>query len=434
MNPATNKANRDLLRKQYLNNLLLEAKNNEINYQANKILQITGEEPVRPPDTSSIEDKFKNVLNLQTLVRSQLMELTDGTNANQIVDGLSDDMLQFVTQRMPSLVEELKPKYALGIPAQVFLQYVIKLKLKAEATLDNEYGSSGQTPFSSAVTTPELDFNDIYEQPTMGFITPPSTPTILSKEFKTANEKAPEPRAVDWENEKLKDIKERLLALGHNTVTGNNGSQIPVNVLTKNGKSPHKQLKNTNAFQLLAGTSGSGIRGRGLKTKASRIKVDTNGAGIIKQHRYIPFGRYVINRHQLNNKDIFMIKTMKGGTISDLPTVKVSNSLSNVLQKMIGGKVPTFDDLNDLSADDKNHLHHITKKCDINVSVPTPNKDKLQQEMNKFDILKGEILAGNDNKEMVKEFKVMLLRFMNENRIPRRQGQEILTDLVAMGY
>ena len=171
-----------------------------------------------------------------------------------------------------------------------------------------------------------------------------------------------------------------------------------------------------------------------MKTKASRIKVDTNGAGIIKQHRYIPFGRYVINRHQLNNKDIFMIKTMKGGTISDLPTVKVSNSLSNVLQKMIGGKVPTFDDLNDLSADDKNHLHHITKKCDINVSVPTPNKDKLQQEMNKFDILKGEILAGNDNKEMVKEFKVMLLRFMNENRIPRRQGQEILTDLVAMGY
>ena len=50
---------------QVLNNLLLEAKNNEINYQANKILQITGEEPVRPPDTSSIEDKFKNVLEKQ---------------------------------------------------------------------------------------------------------------------------------------------------------------------------------------------------------------------------------------------------------------------------------------------------------------------------------------------------------------------------------
>jgi hypothetical protein len=101
---------------------------------------------------------------------------------------------------------------------------------------------------------------------------------------------------------------------------------------------------------------------------------------------------------------------------------------------MLGGQLPSFDDLNDLCADDKNKLHHITKKCEINVSVPTPNKDKLQKEMNRFEILKGEILAGNDNKEMVKEFKVMLLIFMNENRIPRRQGQEILTDLVAMGY
>ena len=54
--------------------------------------------------------------------------------------------------------------------------------------------------------------------------------------------------------------------------------------------------------------------------------------------------------------------------------------------------------------------------------------------MNKFEILKGEILAGNDNKEMVKNFKIMLLRFMNSGKIPRRQGQEILTDLVSMGY
>ena len=54
--------------------------------------------------------------------------------------------------------------------------------------------------------------------------------------------------------------------------------------------------------------------------------------------------------------------------------------------------------------------------------------------MNRFEILKGEILAGNDNKEMVREFKVMLLRFMNNGRIPRRQGQEILTDLASIGY
>ena len=59
MNPATNEITKKVLRKQYMNNLNLEATNDNKNYVANKILQITGEEPVRPPDTSSIEDKFR---------------------------------------------------------------------------------------------------------------------------------------------------------------------------------------------------------------------------------------------------------------------------------------------------------------------------------------------------------------------------------------
>jgi hypothetical protein len=442
MNPATNQATKNLLRKQYMNNLNLETKNNEKNYQANKIYQITGEEPIRPPDTSSIEDKYKNVLNLQTLVRSQLMELTDGNNANEIVDNLSVDMLQFVAQRMPSIVEEIKPKYALGIPAQVFLQYIKKLKRKAEATLDIEYGSSGQTPFSSAVTSPELDFGDVYLQASA--ITPSTPINPMKLEYKTANEKAKQdnsPFALlenvktldDFKSLTFQNQKAWLTAKARGEKFTLNGNKINKSDLRA------KELENTNVYEIvskiLGSSKGNGIRykikGKGLNKP--RIKVDTN-AGIMKQHRYIPFGRYVINRHQLNNKDILMIKTMKGGAINDLPTIKVSNSLSNVFQKMIGGKLPSFDDLNDLTADDKTHLHHITKKCDINVSVPTPNKDKLQQEMNKFDILKGEILAGNDNKDMVKEFKLMLLRFMNNGRIPRRQGQEILTDLVAMGY
>ena len=44
-----------------------------------------------------------------------------------------------------------------------------------------------------------------------------------------------------------------------------------------------------------------------------------------------------------------------------------------------------------------------------------------------------EIGAGNDNKGMIREFKVMLMKFVNEGRVPRRQAHEILTDLAAQG-
>lgn len=436
MNPATDQIGKKVLRKQYINNLNLEAKNNHKNYLANKIFEITGEEPIQPPDTSSIEDKYKNVLNLQTLVRSQLMELTDGGNANQIVDNLSVDMLQFVAQRMPSLIEDLKPKYALGIPSQVFLKYVDKLKKKAEATLDIEYGSSGQTPFSSAITSPVFEFGDIYQQPALDE-TPSTVSRNLISEFDDDDNSDYQDAVEDKgalllvKYKTLGAIKKELKDKGYKAIKDKDGNSVKVDSLSLNGKTPNKQLRNTNAYELLKGIA---IRGRGLnKAKAPRIRVDTS-TGIMKQKRYIPFGRYVINRHQLNNKDIVMIRTMKGGAIIDLPSSKVSSHLSSLLQKLLAGKSPSFDDINDLPMQDKHSLHHIIKRCDIDVSVPTPNKDKEKQDMNRFDILKGEILAGNDNKEMVKEFKVMLLRFMNNGRIPRRQGQEILTDLISMGY
>ena len=53
--------------------------------------------------------------------------------------------------------------------------------------------------------------------------------------------------------------------------------------------------------------------------------------------------------------------------------------------------------------------------------------------MDHFNILKGEISAGNNNKELVKEFKLMLLKFVHEGRVPKRIAHEILIELAAQG-
>jgi hypothetical protein len=66
--------------------------------------------------------------------------------------------------------------------------------------------------------------------------------------------------------------------------------------------------------------------------------------------------------------------------------------------------------------------------------LPAPDKTKEEQEMNRFQILKGQIQAGNDNKELIKEFKVLLLKFINGGKIPKAQGMDIITELMAMGY
>jgi hypothetical protein len=184
---------------------------------------------------------------------------------------------------------------------------------------------------------------------------------------------------------------------------------------------------------------GSGLSGRGLgKAVAKPRERNHEKAGRIegtlkKPVSYIPFGRYLINKHKIND-NILMLHRVGGGAIKDFPTQRVSGNMAVILKNISAGLTPHVDHITGLGLKDQEHLHRILNLSRIEgVPVPTPKTDD-KKELDRFDILKGEISAGNDNKTLVKEFKVLLLRFIQRGRIPRREGQEILTDLTAMGF
>jgi hypothetical protein len=177
------------------------------------------------------------------------------------------------------------------------------------------------------------------------------------------------------------------------------------------------------------------IFGKGLATKKDFTDKIDFSEGIPKDKSYIPFGRYVLNKHRLNDNRL-MIKTIKGGAISALPTLAISPDLSKIIKKMIGGGLPSYNEMNALNEDEQDILYKVFKLSNVDKSemLPAPNKTKEEQEMNKFMILKGEIQAGNDNKEMIKDFKVMLMRFIHGGKIPKSQGMDIICELMVMGY
>ena len=115
-----------------------------------------------------------------------------------------------------------------------------------------------------------------------------------------------------------------------------------------------------------------------------------------------------------------------------MPTEKVSRELGDVLRALMRDETPKMDKLSDV---DIHKLNDVVRHCRCaHITVPNPtSKTDEQKELDRFNILRGEIQAGNDNKELVKEFKLMLVRFMNSGRIPRRQAQEILIDIASMG-
>ena len=128
------------------------------------------------------------------------------------------------------------------------------------------------------------------------------------------------------------------------------------------------------------------------------------------------------------------IRTGKGMNITGLPSTKINPRIVSIIRKIIGGALPSFDEMSKLTEPEKEYLHKISKKSNIleKVNIPTPSKDKEEKDFNEFEILRGEIMAGNDNKDMVRKFKGFLLKFSKTGQLPKQQVNEILQDMLDM--
>ena len=157
--------------------------------------------------------------------------------------------------------------------------------------------------------------------------------------------------------------------------------------------------------------------------------------GIMETPRFLKFGKYLVNNHRLHNEDIFALKRPSGGNIVEIPSIKVSKSLGGVIKKMLGGAIPTYSDISKLSEPEKAYLHKISQKSNIldKFDIPAPAKDNMEKDIHQFEVMRGEIMAGNDSKELLKKFKLHILKLSKSGTLPKREVQEILEDLLELG-
>jgi chemotaxis protein histidine kinase CheA len=176
---------------------------------------------------------------------------------------------------------------------------------------------------------------------------------------------------------------------------------------------------------------GNIIFGKGLKVNRKKAEVDISKA-VRPTETYSQFGRYLINNHKLND-DILMIRSAKGGSIPSMKTQKVSKPLIKVISKIMKEQTLDYEDIDGLNTDEREHLHTILANSHLSDKFKVPCKS-IDEDNNRFEILKNQILAGQNNPDAIKEFKLLVVKLMNQGRLPRRQGNEILQDLTSLGY
>ena len=186
--------------------------------------------------------------------------------------------------------------------------------------------------------------------------------------------------------------------------------------------------------------SGAGFKKkRRGRPKGSGIAFKDNidhDKGIQPVKKYHPFGKYFVNSHKLNHGNVLSIRSKSGTNVREYPSRTVSPHMASIVKTIIGGGVPSYNDMEKLTEDEKDYLYKVSKRAEFadKISIPTPSKDKMEKDIHEFEVCKGEIMAGNDSKELIKKFKLLIIRLSKNGTIPKREAMEVMTELLELGY
>jgi hypothetical protein len=174
--------------------------------------------------------------------------------------------------------------------------------------------------------------------------------------------------------------------------------------------------------------------GKGLavrKQQSQRVKVE--GEIQKKQPLYVPFGKNIINKFDLN-KRVLKLRGPKGGALVGWDTQAISSDLAEVLKQIATGEIVPEYILNKLNDDDKQLLHKIVNKSQLNDKIKTQdiNYDRIERDYRRFLLLKGQVLSGNNNKQMIQELKRLIIKLTADGRLPKSQANLSLQELALM--
>jgi len=156
------------------------------------------------------------------------------------------------------------------------------------------------------------------------------------------------------------------------------------------------------------------------------------GLNLVQEEpKYKAFGKYIIHWGQLNNNDILNVKYACMGNI---PSLKPS-AISDVFKEFIIDILETGKMNDRMYKQIPNEEKKIFEKMVMGAGLMNQLKlkkvyiDQELEDIKKFNILKGEYLAGNDNDKLKKELRRYVVQFMNDNRISKNEGTRLLMEL-----
>ena len=150
--------------------------------------------------------------------------------------------------------------------------------------------------------------------------------------------------------------------------------------------------------------------------------------------QYVDFGKYSLSLKQLQ-KGKFMLRTKaKKNPVLSFKTLTLTRKTKAIVQKLLQDLDVSFEEIDALNEDEKNDIDTIVSFTNINnrLKIPNTKRSRLEKDLNKFNVLRGSIIAGNDSKDLLKDFRRLLLHLTNENYISKKECNEVLMEMLKL--
>jgi hypothetical protein len=151
---------------------------------------------------------------------------------------------------------------------------------------------------------------------------------------------------------------------------------------------------------------------------------------------YKPLGKYYIKDNRLSVDNVLQVRSGAGVQVAGITPIRVTNSIKEVIAKLTNGKTITYEDVVKLNEDEQDELYEIAKKMKITelMNLPSKIKNKDERLKDEFNLLRGEIIGGQDSPETIKKFKLILYKLKTGKLISIHEYNEMLNMLMELGY
>jgi hypothetical protein len=155
----------------------------------------------------------------------------------------------------------------------------------------------------------------------------------------------------------------------------------------------------------------------------------------VLKKNYKEFGKLQINELLLHNSNKLMVSYLSGSPIMDkeLKTQMISDELSSILISIIDtfpNNEVSLTKVNRLSEKERNIFNKLMIRSGLAKELKYKQKPRTVQDMvDRFEIVQGSIIAGNDSQEVINEAIELIKLLHLSGKIETSVATELLSEL-----